>query len=158
MLSGRLVRLIESNWDAITTAALNQIRSEPRMTHISALPDAELHEWAEHIQQHLSDWLLEGKTRELASHYEALGETRYEEAVPLAETVRALATLKATIFDFVRQRDMGPSTTEVYAEMELHIRLGRYFDFLVCHLVAGYERAMRRAAELNIALEGPASR
>lgn len=158
MLSGRLVHLIESNWDSITAGALNQIRSDPRMTHIGGLPAAELREWAQDILQHLGDWLLEGKTEELGGRYEALGETRFEQAVPLTETVRALAILKARVFDFVQQRDMGQSTTEVYAEMELHVRLGRFFDFLICHLVAGYERAMHRSADLDIALLRPAPR
>lgn len=158
MLSGRLVHLIESNWNSITASALNQIRNDPRNPHLAGLPAAELREWAQVILQHLGDWLIEGKPEELASRYEALGETRFEEGVPLAEAVRALATLKAKIFDYVRQRDMSRSTTEVYAEMELHIRLGRFFDFLICHLVAGYERAMHRSASVNIALLKPESR
>lgn len=155
MLAGRLVNLIESNWDSITANALRQIRQEPGMTHIAGLSGAELREWGQDILQHLGFWMTQANLDELGLRYEARGKLRFEEDVPLAEVVRAIAVLKAKIIDFIDQQAFEGSSTEILAKKDLTVRLGRYFDFLVCHLVAGYEKALRQAANLEAAMHPP---
>jgi hypothetical protein len=39
---------------------------------------------------------------------------------------------------------------ELYAEEELEHRVGRFFDFMLYHVVRGYEAAMRRAAHVGV--------
>jgi hypothetical protein len=152
MLAGRLIDLIENHWETITVNALRQIRREPGMTRISSLPGAELREWGQEILEHLGYWLTQKHMGDLPERYEALGRLRFEEGVPLAEKVRGLAILKDKIIEFIEQQAVDGSSTEVYAERDLTVRLGRFFDVLVCHLVAGYERALRQAANLEAAM------
>lgn len=149
MLAGRLIDLIESNRDSITAMALRQIRNEPDLAHFAGLPAIELREWVQEILDHLGNWLTRSNVDELGDGYEALGATRFEEGVPLAEAVRALFILKAKIFDFIEQQAVDGTSSEIYAEWDLHVRLERFFDFLAGHLVAGYEKALRHAANLE---------
>jgi hypothetical protein len=158
MLAGRLISLIESRWEAITTNALRQIRREPGMTHIASLPGAELREWGQDILQHLGYWLTQKDMGELADRYEALGRLRFEEGVPLYEKVRGIAILKDKIIEFIEQQAVDGSSSEIHAEKDLSVRLGRFFDFLICHLVAGYEKALRQAANLEAAIHPPPRR
>ena len=119
------------------------------MAHIAGLPLAELRGWAQEILEHLGNWLTRSSVDELGDRYESLGALRFDEGVPLAEAVRALHILKAKVFDFIEQQAVDGSSSELYAEWDLHVRLGRFFDFLTCHLVAGYERALRHSADLE---------
>lgn len=158
MLSGKLIHLVESHWDAITANALQHIRKDPDTTQIAALPEAELHEWAQGIIRNLGHWLTGIERGELGARYEALGRLRFEESVSLTESVRAFFIIKAKIYDFIQEQGAARTVTEIYAEEETEIRLGRYFDFLVCHVVAGYERALRHAAHLEAAHAASARR
>jgi hypothetical protein len=157
MLSGKLIHLIESRWDSITAVALQQIRTERVLTHIAALPDIELREWAEGILHNLGRWMSQDNREEVGLQYEALGRLRFEEGVPLVEAVQALCTLKAKVFDFIHSQGSARNTTEIYAEEEFEILVGRFFDYLIVSLVRGYETELRHAANIEAAIR-PAAR
>ena len=146
MLSGKLIHLIESHWDTITTHALGQIRKDPGLTHIGGLPEAELRDWAQAILRNLGRWMTQDNREELAQHYEAQGKLRFEEEVPLAEAVKGLCVLKHRIFDYVHEQGNARTPADIYAEEEFELLVGRFFDSLICNLVRGYEAALRHAA------------
>jgi hypothetical protein len=144
MLSHQLISQIESHWEQITERVLGDIRSDPQLAHIAGLPEWELSAWGRNILKNLGHW-LSGRDEELAARYESLGRVRYEEGVPLHEAVRGLHLLKDRLVDFVRGLGFAGSTVEIYAEEELEFRVSRFFDWLVWHLVRGYETALREA-------------
>jgi hypothetical protein len=145
MLSHRLIEQIESHWEPITARVLCDIRCERELEHIARLPESELAEWGRSILKNFGHW-LEGQDDDLGRRYETLGKLRYEEGVPLHEAVHGLHLLKQRILDFVRAQGFAQTTVEIYAEEELEYRVGRFFDWLVWHLVRGYEAALRSAA------------
>jgi hypothetical protein len=149
MLSGRLVHLIEANSASIIDQVISQIRRDPELEYIGRLPDAELREWGEHILERLGDWLEAGSARELATHYEAVGRKRCAEGIPLHEVVHALFSVKGKMIAFVLDEAAAKTFVQLYAEEELEHRVDRFFDILVCHLVRGYESALRRAMRVG---------
>lgn len=149
MLSGRLVHLIEANCDQILTRTIHQIRHDSELRHLRKLADAELREWGQHILENLGHWLAASKEGELAKHYEAVGRLRFEESIPLHEAVHGLLVLKNKMIDFVQDLALAKTPVQLYAEEELEHRVGRFFDMLVCHLVRGYEEALRKAAVIG---------
>jgi hypothetical protein len=146
MLSARLIHLIEAHQEEISTRVLHDIRRHPDLSHIRNLQDLELRERGRQILAHLGKWLAEAKEEELAREYEHIGKTRYEESIPLHESVRALYIIKDKMIDFVKDQGVKRDSMELYAEEELERRVDRFFDELVIHLVRGYEGAWRRAA------------
>ncbi len=144
MLSHKLIEQIELHWEPITARVLCDIRCEKELEHIARLPESELAEWGRNILKNLGHW-LDGEDADLARRYEALGKVRYDEGVPLHEAVHGLHLLKQRILDFARAQGFAQSTIEIYAEEELEYRVGRFFDWLVWHLVRGYEATLRRA-------------
>src|SRR5579885_1772932 len=94
MLSGKLVHLIEAHWDQVFPRALEEIRKDPKLPHIGRLPDLELRERAQDILEHLGHWLAAGNDDEVARRYEALGRARFEEGIPLHESVRGFQILR----------------------------------------------------------------
>lgn len=143
MLSSKLVRMIENHAEKITADALQLMRKNPELLHLKELPDAELRAWARHILKHLGDWLAVSDDQQIASCYEGLGRLRFDEAVPLAESVRSFQALKDQIVTYVRNQTGHQTTLEIYAEEELEHLLSRFFDRVIYHVVKGYENARR---------------
>jgi hypothetical protein len=143
MLSSKLVHLIESHWDQIMARAIDQVRREPDMVHIRDHFKADAPEWAEDLLQHLGHWLLAGNNLELARKYEVLGLVRFDEDVPLHESVRSLFILREKMLDYVEEHLLDKNTVSLYAEEEFDRQLVRFFDLLTVHMVRGYEKALR---------------
>jgi hypothetical protein len=149
MLSATLVQLIEAHCYDITARVLRQIRDDPELSHVHRLPESELRQWAQAILKNLDTWLLMGRESEMARRYEWLGQMRFEESVPLHEAVRALFLLKDDMIACLHEQDVAQTSVLLYAEEQLELRIGRFFDGLVYHLVRGYEQALRKAAHMT---------
>jgi hypothetical protein len=149
MLSGKLIRLIESHWEQISNSILQQVRHDPRLTHVRSLPEPELRALREDLLRNLSHWLISSREEEIQPRFEALGRRRFEEGIPLHEAVYGLLIVKKRMIEFVRNQGLGATVVEVYAEEELEHRVDCFFDDLIYYLVRGYESALRQAARLT---------
>lgn len=145
MLSGKLIHLIEAHQEQIAANVIHEIRRHPDLAHLHKLPDAELRERGQQILENLGHWLAAGP-EEIAHRYENLGRTRFEESIPLHESVRALSITKEKMIDFLNEQAISRDSVELYAEEEFERRIGRFFDELVIRMARGYETASRRAA------------
>jgi len=145
MLSSRLVQLIENNWEEIANRLIASVRKHPEMSNLNRKTDAEMREWCRSILQDL-DYLLAGsKEQEVRRRFEILGRMRFEEQIPLHEAVLRFHMLKNKIIGFVHEQGFPMSAMHLYAEEELELRIGRFFDDCVYHVVRGYEHAQRVA-------------
>ena len=149
MLSGRLVHLIEANSASIIQQVISQIRRDPELAHVNKLPEAELREYGEHLLDRLGHWLEGGTEHQIGDYYEDTGRLRFEEGVPLYEAVRGLFLVKDKMIDFVLNQAAARTYMQLYEEEELEHRVDRFFDLLVCHLVKGYENALRRSRRVQ---------
>lgn len=145
MLSARLIQLIETHHKELADRVLREIWRRQDLPHILRLPEAELRERNRVLLEHLGEWLSsnEEKMRRLQ---ETVGTKRFEQSVPLHESVHALCLIKNTVIEFIEEQGIPRDTIGLYAEEELEHRLGKFFDQLIIHLVRGYEGAWRRAA------------
>jgi len=146
MLSGKLIHLIEAHQEQIAANVLREIRQHPDLGGLRKLSDVELRDRGQQILEYLGHWLSEGHEAEIEQRYETIGKARFEESIPLHESVRALAIIKDKMIDFVHDQGIARTSVDLYAEEELERRVGRFFDELTIHMVRGYETAWRRAA------------
>lgn len=151
MLSAKLIQWIEDHWQGVTTAMIQQIRSDPRLHHIGRLPEAELRDIGRGILRNLGHSLTASKAEQqmVQEQYEGIGRVRFAEHIPLHECVRALQVVKQRVVEFSRDHQFAQSTVEIYAEEELEHRLNEFFDDLIYHEVIGYEDAMRKAMAVS---------
>jgi hypothetical protein len=144
MLSARLIHLIETHHNELADRVLREMWRRQDLPHIRRLPEAELRERNRTIFEHLGEWLV-GNEEEMGKRQEAVGRQRFEQSVPLHESVHALCLIKNTVIEFIEEQGIPRDSIGLYAEEELEHRLGMFFDQLIIHLVRGYEGAWRRA-------------
>ena len=145
MLSTRLVQLIEGHWETIAGRLIRDIYRHPDMRNFASRPEGEIREWCREILQDLGHLLTAKNEDDVRRRFEALGKTRFEEEIPLHEGVLRLHLLQQKILEFIHEQGFTMDTVHLYAEEELVLRMGRFFDASVYHLVRGWEGAMRRA-------------
>jgi hypothetical protein len=148
MLSTKLVQLIENHWNTIAQRLIVAVRNHPDMEQLSKRPQLELREWCRDILENLGDLLTAKDHEEQQQRYRVLGRIRFEENVPLHEAVLRFHILKELIIEFIHEQGFAVNAVQLYAEEELELRLGRFIDAGVYHVVRGYENALRRAARL----------
>ncbi len=143
MFSGKLVDTIVKHSDDIMRLVIKRVREDPDLKYIGSLSDAELLERGHHILERMEMWLNPSKRKALERDYEELGRRRFEQSVPLHESVRALLLIRSQAIEYVFQQGFDQSSLEIHAERELEHWLASFFDVLVYHLVKGYEAALR---------------
>ena len=145
MLSAKLIQFIETHWREIVTRFEHKLLRDPGLRHFAELPESDLRGRAENILRNLGRWVAHPESAELGRYYEELGRLRAAESIPLHEVVHALHLLREEIISFVHDQGFAQTSVELYAEEELEHRVSVFFDHLVCHLVRGYERALRHS-------------
>jgi len=146
MLSSKPIHLIESHEEEIAASVIRSIHRHPELARLGRLPEAELRERGRDILKNLGHWLTHGNEDQLAHEYETLGKLRFEESVPLHESVRGLCLLKDKMMDFIDEQGTDQDCLALYAEEQFERRIGRFFDLLTIHMVRGYEKAWHHAA------------
>ena len=149
MLSTRLVKLIESNWEEIATRLIVAVRKNPDMENLASKPDLELREWCQDILENLGYLLSAGRGAEFQKSFEILGRMRFEEKIPLHEAVLRLHLLKDKLIGFIHEQGFPMSAAQLYAEEELEHRINVFLDACVYHIVRGYEARIRLERRLH---------
>jgi hypothetical protein len=148
MLSARLVQLIEGHSEELSRRLVKAIKTNPEMRELAARPDGELMEWCGEILNNLGFLLSAPKDEVVHQRFQVLGRARFEDKIPLHETVLRFHLLKDKIIGFVHEQGFPMSAVQLYSEEELEHRIGRFFDACVYNVVRGYEEAQRVARRL----------
>ena len=122
MLSARLIQLIETHHKELTDRVLRETWRRQDLPHILRLPEAELRERNRLLLEHLGEWLL-GDEEKMERLQESVGTKRFEQSVPLHESVHALCLIKNTVIEFIEEQGIPRDTIGLYAEEEMEHRL-----------------------------------
>lgn len=149
MLSGTLILLIETHSEEIASRLIAAIRKHPDMQNLAKRPDLELRDWCRRVLDNLGHLLSASTNGDVSRRFELLGRTRFEEGIPLHESVLSCHLLKEKMLGCVHEQSAPMTSLQLYAEKELEQRIGVFFDACVYRIVRGHEEARRRAARLN---------
>jgi hypothetical protein len=144
MLIHKLIQPVEEHSEIIASQVVDHIRRDPRMSVLGKLPQTELAHAGRAILSHLGAWLGNEERTAIGQRFEQVGRTRYLENTPLEQAVLGLQILKEHTVEYIRDQGFPQNSLEFYAEEQLELRVDRFFDFLVYHMVAGYENARKQ--------------
>ena len=142
MLSGKLVETIVQHSDVIMRRVIRRIKEDAELRYVGSLSDSELLERGRHILGGLQTWVNASQHKSLGRDYEELGRLRFQQSIPLHEAVRALLLIRNEAIEYIFEQGFDQSSMEIHAERGLEHWLANFFDFLVYHLIKGYEKSL----------------
>src|SRR5215510_14579916 len=101
MLATYLLRVIERHSDALADALVRDLTTNQRTPSYRRLQPDVLRERAHAIYRYVVDWLADGTDVQVAATFEALGQRRFDEQIPLEELVYAIILTKRHVRDSV---------------------------------------------------------
>jgi len=140
MLALRLVRLIETHSEQLSTALHETLMRSPECSDLRKIPPTDLVTRASEIYQNLSDWLVDKPDSDVARHFVEIGFRRAEQGVAFSHVVWALMATKWNLRRFLEGEGVSETPVEVYGALELFSLFDRFFDSAIYHAAEGYER------------------
>lgn len=146
MFSYRLVRLIESNADALAAGLEQRVEASQQVSHFRDISAVELKERVYEIYRHLGEWLLGKNELDIEQRYREIGARRAQQKVPLSEVVQAIVLTKENLWDFLQSEAVMDRAIEIMGELELLQMLEMFFDRAIYFAAVGYEEQIARAS------------
>jgi hypothetical protein len=146
MSSYRLVRLIESNADALADGLEEKVKTSSQVRHFRQIPPHELREQVHEIYRHLGEFLLGNNEMGIENRYREIGAQRARQNVPLSEVIQAVILTKENLWEFLKSGPVMETASEILGELKLMQMLTTFFDRAIYHLPVGFEEEVRRAA------------
>lgn len=136
----RLVRLIETNSQALAACLLDRVESSEATRDYKDVPPEELRERVYDIYSHLGDWLITKDESDVERRYLAIGARRALQGVPLSQVAWAIILTKDNLWEFLRKESVLDRPVEVFGELEMLQMLDHFFDRAIYYAAVGYER------------------
>jgi len=143
MLAARLIRLIETHADELTSGLVQQLKTNPRTSAFRRFSDLEIHNRVHNVYKNLGAWTTGTSESEVRRHYEELGGRRFAEGVPLPEVICAQILTKNHLLNYVQTHGLGGTALEIYSEQELRRKVEQFYDSAIYYTALGYCNAQQ---------------
>lgn len=142
MLAYKLVRLIETNSDALATSLVAKVRSSELTRSYQNVPATDLKDRVGDIYSHLGEWLLGKSSFDIERRYEEIGAQRVHQGVPVSELIWVIILTKENLWEFLQKESVPERPSEAFGELEMLQLLDQFFDRAIYYASVGYERAL----------------
>jgi hypothetical protein len=140
MLLYRLVRLIETHSQSVSTSLLDRVQgSERTRTYQKNVRVAELKERVYELYRHLGEWLIGKDESHLEQTYLQIGARRACQRVPMSEMTWVIVLTKENLLEFVKKESVMERPIEVFGELEMLQPLEQFFDRAIYYATVGYK-------------------
>ena len=144
----RLVRLIETNSNALAACLLDRVQNSEATPDYGRVPTEDLKDRVYEIYRHLGDWLMTKDELDLEQRYLRIGATRARQDVPFSQVAWAIVLVKDNLWEFLKREREMDRPVEVLGELEMLQLLDHFFDRAIYYAAQGYEKT-RAAMELE---------
>jgi hypothetical protein len=147
MLAYRLVRLIETNSDALAAGLVGKVQSSKLTSSYRHVPPEELKDKVGEVYRHLGEWLLGKSSFDIERRYEEIGARRVHQGVPVSELIWVIILTKENLWEFLQKESAPERPAEAFGELEMLQLLDQFFDRAIYYASVGYERALSEREE-----------
>jgi hypothetical protein len=140
----RLVQLIETHADELSTGLMNRLQTSPQCSELlNKVPSAELKRRVQEIYRNFSDWLLSKTESEIEERYIGLGVRRLRQGVAFSDFLWAVTLTKEHLWEYLEKEGLLEEPLELLGEIELVQNLERFFDRAIYFGAVGYESVVK---------------
>jgi len=149
MLAYRLLRLVETHSDALSTGLLEKTKTSPLLPDYNNVPPEDLRQQVREIYRHLAEWLSKSEL-DIEKRYLEVGAKRAQQGVPLSQLIWAIILTKNNLWDFLKKEAVLDRPAEISGELEVEQLLDQFFDRAVYYAAVGFERSSVAASERKV--------
>jgi len=142
MLAYKLVRLIETHSESLTSSLLEKVQTSALTRSYSHVPAEDLKNRVGGIYSHLGEWLLGKSSFDIEQRYEEIGARRVHQGVPVSELIWVIILTKENLWEFLQRESLPERPIEAFGELEMLQLLDQFFDRAIYYASVGYERAL----------------
>lgn len=142
MLAYKLVRLIETHSESLTTTLLQRVQTSELTPSYRHVPVDDLKGRVGEIYSHLGEWLLGKSSFDIERRYEEIGARRVHQNVPVSELIWVIILTKENLWEFLQKESTPEKAAEAFGELEMLQLLDQFFDRAIYYASVGYERAL----------------
>jgi len=146
MIAIRLVRLIEAHCDDLARSLMEKLQTSTQLDDLHRVPREELEERVKEIYGNLCNWLLRKTERDIERLYTSIGMRRAAQGVRPSTVIFAILATKEHLWEFLEREGLVDRPLELFQEIELLLRVEKFFDRAVYYAARGFELAERSRA------------
>lgn len=143
MLATRLVLLIETHADRLSSGLIEKLKDDPRCCDLYKVPEHEMKARSYEIYHNLNEWLLGSREQRLEKLYREIGARRAHQNVAFSHVLCAMNATKEQLWQFLQDEGVVTKPMEIFGEMELFLLLERFFDKAIYYMSVGYEHSQK---------------
>jgi hypothetical protein len=147
ILARRLMRLIETDAEALSETLEAKIMASERCTNYSRVSSEELKTLVSGIYGQLGQWLVTKTEEDIERRYTMIGTRRAEQCVPVSQLLWCIVLVKENLWDYLKNNESLENTAQIFGELEMTQMVDQFFDRAMYHAVRGHERV--REARLS---------
>jgi hypothetical protein len=145
LISDRLVALVEKHSEEIVKRWVKRLLIDPTTSSFSKYNADYIEKTAHEILKNLSQWVSYDTTKEeVGKRYAQEGMDLFKMSIPLCEVLRALYTLRRTLWLFVENESAYDSAFQLIQMRELNDRVILFFDRAEFYVIRGYMEELNR--------------
>ncbi len=145
LISDKLVELVEKHSKEIIKRWTSRLLNDPTTSSFSQKNIGFVESKAESLLEHLGKWVSYDTTKEeIGRRYAAEGIEMFKMNVPLCEVIRAMYTLRRTLWLFIENESAYDSAFQLQQMREMSDRVILFFDRAQYYLTRGYMEEMNR--------------
>ena len=142
LLAYKLVRLIETNSDALSAGLLAKVQNSELTRSYRNVPPQDLKDRVFNIYRHLGEWLLGKGGFDIEQRYQEIGARRVRQGVPISELIWVIILTKENLWEFLEKESSPEQPVEAFGALQMLQLLDEFFDRAIYYASVGYERAI----------------
>jgi hypothetical protein len=145
LISDKLVELVEKHCKVIIKRWTARLVSDPTTSSFSQKNIDFVETKAKTLLEHMGRWVsYDTSKEEIGKRYAEEGIELFKMNIPLCEAIRAMYTLRRTLWLFVENESLFDSAFQLHQMKELSDRVILFFDRAEYYIIRGYMEEMNR--------------
>ena len=143
LISEKIISIVEKHSDVIVKRWITRLLIDPTTSTYNQNNVEYLQSKANDMLKNLGQWISYNTTKEeIGRRYAKEGIESFKLQIPLCEVIRAMYTLRRTLWLFVLNENPFDSALQLHQMIELSDRVILFFDRAEFYLIRGYMEEM----------------
>ena len=150
MISMKLIELIQAHAAHLSHDTAADLMTNERTSGFRTVPQRDVEKRLFQIFNDLGNWIGDPGNQRVRTEFEAWGQRRFGQKIPLSQVVYAIIVIKHHLRRYIADHGLVDASfpriegdyvlpMHLHSLQDLNVRVGEFFDEALYHLARGYE-------------------